>query len=239
VRDDAGRITHKTEIVSGTTVNLDYTYDAAGHLATVKQDGTLTATYHYDTNGNRLEKVSPAGTDAGTFDSQDRCLTYGGTAYTYSANGELDTAANSAGTSSFRYDELGNLLGATLANGTAVDYAIDGTDRRVGRTVNGQRVQRLLYSGMHPVAELDAQGNVISRFVYATRQNIPDLIIKGDVTYRVVADHLGSPRLIVNVADGTIGQRMDFDEFGNVTRDTAPGFRRSSSRAASEIGTRA
>jgi len=224
VRDDGGRITRKTEIVTGKTVSFDYAYDVAGHLATVKQDGTLTATYQYDPNGNRLEKVSAGGTETGTFDSQDRCLTYAGTAYTYSANGELDTAVNSSGTSSFRYDELGNLLGATLANGTDVDYSIDGTNRRVGRTVNGQRLQRLLYSGMHPVAELDPDGNVTSRFVYGTRGNIPDLIIKGDTTYRVVADHLGSPRLIVNVADGTIAQRMDFDEFGNVLADSNPGF---------------
>jgi len=48
--------------------------------------------------------------------------------------------------SSFRHDELGNLLGAMLAKGTVVDYSIDGTDRRVGRTVNRQRLQRLLYS---------------------------------------------------------------------------------------------
>jgi len=42
--------------------------------------------------------------------------------------------------------------------------------------------------------------------------------------YRLVTDHLGSPRLVVNTADGSVAQRIDYDEFGRVTMDTAPGF---------------
>jgi RHS repeat-associated protein len=44
------------------------------------------------------------------------------------------------------------------------------------------------------------------------------------VTYRIISDHLGSPRLVINAADGTVAQRMDYDEFGNVALDTNPGF---------------
>jgi RHS repeat-associated protein len=44
------------------------------------------------------------------------------------------------------------------------------------------------------------------------------------VTYRIVSDHLGSPRLVVNTADGSIAQRIDYDEFGNIVQDTNPGF---------------
>jgi RHS repeat-associated protein len=44
------------------------------------------------------------------------------------------------------------------------------------------------------------------------------------VTYRIVSDHLGSPRLVVNTTDGSVAQRIDYDEFGNITQDTAPGF---------------
>ncbi len=43
-------------------------------------------------------------------------------------------------------------------------------------------------------------------------------------SYRLISDHLGSPRLVVNVGDGSIAQRMDYDEFGNVLTDTTPGF---------------
>ena len=53
---------------------------------------------------------------------------------------------------------------------------------------------------------------------------MPDYMVRGGMTYRIVSDHLGSPRLIVDVATRSVVQRMDYDEFGNVTLDTNPGF---------------
>jgi RHS repeat-associated protein len=41
---------------------------------------------------------------------------------------------------------------------------------------------------------------------------------------RLLSDHLGSPRLVVNAFTGVVAQRMDYDEFGNVTYNSAPGF---------------
>jgi RHS repeat-associated protein len=59
-----------------------------------------------------------------------------------------------------------------------------------------------------------------------------DGFVSGDVTqedgtshtYRIVADHLGSPRLVVRTDTGAVVQRMDFDEFGRVLADSNPGF---------------
>jgi len=45
-----------------------------------------------------------------------------------------------------------------------------------------------------------------------------------DAIYQIITDHLSSPRLVVNVNDGTVVQRMDYDEFGNVVYDSNPGF---------------
>jgi len=47
---------------------------------------------------------------------------------------------------------------------------------------------------------------------------------KGGVVYRILSDPLGSPRLVVNAASGAVVQRIDYDEFGQVTQDTNPGF---------------
>jgi RHS repeat-associated protein len=49
-------------------------------------------------------------------------------------------------------------------------------------------------------------------------------MIKGGATYRIVSDHLGSPRLVFDVETGAIAQRIDYDEFGRVIADTNPGF---------------
>jgi RHS repeat-associated protein len=64
----------------------------------------------------------------------------------------------------------------------------------------------------------------VSRFVYATGVNVPDYMIKGGVTYRIIKDHLGSPRLVIDVATNTVAQEMDYDAFGKVTLDTNPWF---------------
>ena len=44
------------------------------------------------------------------------------------------------------------------------------------------------------------------------------------MTYRIISDHLGSVRIVVNAADGSLAQRLDYDEFVNITQDTNPGF---------------
>jgi RHS repeat-associated protein len=75
-----------------------------------------------------------------------------------------------------------------------------------------------------PIAELDGSQQVISRFIYGTRANVPDYVVKGGITYRIISDHLGSVRLVLNSSDGTVVQRIDYDEFGKMTWNTSPGF---------------
>ncbi len=74
------------------------------------------------------------------------------------------------------------------------------------------------------IAELDGNNNIVSRFVYATDANVPDFMIKGGVTYRLIKDHLGSPRLVVDVATNTVIQQMSYDVWGKVIQDSNPGF---------------
>ncbi len=224
-RDKLGRITQKVETISGTTTTFDYTYDLAGRLKEVETNGTVTATYNYDTNGNRLSVVTPSGTTNGTYDVQDRLTAYGTATYTYTANGELLTKTTGGQTTNYTYDVLGNLKTVSLPGGTTIEYVVDGQNRRIGKKVGGTLTQGFLYQNqLNPVAELDGSGAIVSRFIYGTKANVPDYMIKGGVTYRIVSDHLGSPRLIINTSTGTVAQRMDFDEFGNITQDTAPGF---------------
>ena len=128
-------------------------------------------------------------------------------------------------TTKYTYDVLGNLTKVVLGNGTVIEYLIDAQNRRVGKKVNGTIITRWIYSGqLAPVAELDGSGNIVARFVYATHVNVPDYIVKSVVTYRVITDHLGSVRLVVNTTTGAVVQRVDYDEWGNVLSDTNPGF---------------
>ena len=86
-------------------------------------------------------------------------------------------------------------------------------------------MQGFLYADqLRIVAELNGSNQVVSRFVYGSMPNVPDYMVRSGVTYRLVTDHLGSPRLVVNMANGSVAQRLDYDEFGNVLTDTNPGF---------------
>lgn len=223
--DSLGRITQKIETISGTSDTYDYTYDPAGRLKTVVKNNTTVSAYAYDGNGNRLSYTGADGTMTGTYDDQDRLISYGSATYAFTANGELQSKTVGSQVTLLGYDVFGNLKSVTLPNGTLIEYAVDGRDRRIGKKTNGTWVQKFLYmSQLKPVAELDASDTVVSRFVYGSRRNVPDYLVKGGVTYRIISDHVGSPRLVINTADGTVAQRMEYDEFGNVIADTNPGL---------------
>jgi len=104
------------------------------------------------------------------------------------------------------------------ANGDVIQYVIDGQNRRIAKKVNGRIIDKWLYAGqLTPVAELDSADNIIARFSGG-------YVNKRDTIYQIITDHLGSPRLVVNVATGVVVQRIDHDEFRNVTYDSNPGL---------------
>lgn len=216
-RDNAGRIT--------AIGDRAFEYDAAGRLTRIRSGGTTVAEYAYDENGNRTEHKWLGGSNTASYDAQDRVITYGGFSYEHTPNGDLAARTVAGAKTTFDYDELGSLRKVVLAGGTVIEYLVDAQNRRVGKRVAGTTVQGWLYADqLRVVAELDGSSNVRSRFVYGSRTNVPDYMVRDGVTYRILSDHLGSPRLVVNVEDGTVVQRMDFDEFGRVLTDTNPGF---------------
>ena len=224
-RDQLGRITQKVETLEGIATTFNYRYDVAGRLIEVKQDAVVVEAYTYDDNGNRLSAYTTHSSVKGQYDNQDRLTQYGDNTYDYTENGELRRKNSNGEMTQYRYDVLGNLQTIQLPDGKQIEYVIDGRNRRIGKKLNGQLVQAFLYQGsLNPVAELDANGNVVSRFIYGSKANIPDYMLKDGKTYRILSDHLGSPRLVVDISEGTVAQRMDYDAFGNVVFDSNPGF---------------
>jgi RHS repeat-associated protein len=222
-RDNTGRITSLKDTIGGATTSYTYTFDHAGRMISVKKGSTTIASYTYDNNSNRLTATTPSGTLNGTYDAQDRLLTYGNGSFTYSANGELATKSVGANLTTYQYDVLGNLTAVTLPNGTQISYILDAENHRVGKKVNSVVVGGFLYDGRDLVAQLDANNQMVSQFVYGSG-NTPDYMTTGGTTYRIFSDHLGSPRIVVNSSTGQIVERVDYDEFGNVISDSNPGF---------------
>ena len=226
VRDAAGRVAQKTETIGGTTTTYAYGFDAAGRLVTTAVNGANSATYTYDGNGNRTTVSRPPSSSlAAAYDAQDRLLTFGNISYTYTGNGDLLSRSAGNQVATYHYDELGNLITAALPGGTSIEYLVDGMNRRIGKKVNGVIVQGFVYrDSLRAIAELDGAGALVNRFVYADKSNVPAYLVRSGVTYRIVTDHLNSPRLVINVATGAIAQRIDYDDFGVVTNDSNPGF---------------
>jgi RHS repeat-associated protein len=220
VRDFLGRIEQKTETVQGTTTVWNYSYDQARRLWQVMRSGALVATCLYDANGNRTSVTTPAGTQTATYDDQDRLLTFGNWTYTYTANGELQskTDISTGQVTTYAYDAQGNLRHVGLPDGRAIDYVIDSENRRVAKKINGAVVRKWIYGDqLNPVAEFDGSGALLARY-------FGDVTIKGSSFYLVVADHLGTPRLLVNSTSGVVAQLLDFDVWGQVTADSNAGF---------------
>ena len=123
------------------------------------------------------------------------------------------------------YDFFGQLKSVTLPDDRVVSYDRDALSRVTAKRIDGVKVKGWIYKdALKPIAETDAAGNVVSFFVYGTSGLSPDYMVKDGVTYRFIRDVQGSVRLVVDSATGAIAQRLDYDSFGNVLLDTAPGF---------------
>ena len=93
---------------------------------------------------------------------------------------------------------------------------------------------------LEPVGEVQYvdDGTTVTRrisYVYNSQRHAPDYMVVTGAdagTYRIVTDHLGSVRLVVNASCAAttnvfatcVKQRLDYDEFGRVLTDTNPGF---------------
>jgi RHS repeat-associated protein len=224
-RDKLGRITQKTETNGDGTHIYQYVYNSSGYLESVSKDGIPSGTYTFDLNGNRLSYTGVNGSKTGTYDAQDRMLTYGNAVYTYSPNGEYQTKINGDDTTRYQYDNFGNLKMIILPDGEVVEYLIDGQNRRIGKKVNGTLFRTWMYeSKLRPAAEYDGAGNLIARYIYGSKINVPEYMVKNGVTYRIITDYLGSVRYVIDVSTGTIALTVDYDEYGVVEYNSDPGF---------------
>jgi hypothetical protein len=106
-----------------------------------------------------------------------------------------------------------------------VTYTIDGLNRRIGKAITpsmGSSVaDGLLYDARGRVlGELDASGIVLSTFVYGLKPNVPDYMVNGGTTYRIISDWRGDVRLVLSTTDtgaAAVVQQLDYDAWGNAT----------------------
>ena len=232
--DKLGRLTSRVEVVESLTNAWVYHYDTAGRLTDASMNGAWghhTNRYQYDSNDNCTGAVVAGATVSAEYDARDRIvrrISASGALtndFFFNSSGDLTNMVSNGSNTVYRYDVSGNLRQVILPNGQTNDYVVDGRCRKVARKTNNAMIQGWVYGGgASPVAEVDAATNVVNLFVYGTRLNVPDYIVRSGAVYRVVCDHLNSVRRVVDAESGTIAQRLDYDEWGRVLTNSAPGF---------------
>ena len=100
--DDLGQLTTVTDINDAVLVSYDY--DAVGRLARENNGNGTYTTYDYDLAGQLLSLVN--------FDADDNVNSQFD--YTYDAVGRRTSLTSLAGTTTYRYDSIGQLVGVTL-----------------------------------------------------------------------------------------------------------------------------
>jgi RHS repeat-associated protein len=195
-------------------------------LLTVTQDGALVEEYEYDAAGVRIYEMNQRRGIVGrnfSYDDEDRLLTAGTASYQYDADGFLTSKTDGAETTTYDYSSRGELLSATLPDGTLVEYLHDPLGRRIAKKVDGVTVEKYLWQGLtRLLAVYDGADSLVMRFSYADGR-MPVSMTTGGSTYYLTYDQVGSLRLVADAA-GTVVKNIEYDSFGNILSDSNPGF---------------
>ncbi|MBJ7330843.1 MAG: hypothetical protein JHC95_13160 [Solirubrobacteraceae bacterium] len=219
--DKGSRIATVAETPKGGAAKTrSFEYDGRAQLRRVKVGGAVVEEYAYDRDGNRVSaRVGAAAAQAATYDAGGQLKTRGGVAYTFDADGFM----TGRGTDTFAWSRDGQLLKATVG-GSEATYAYDAFGRRTARTADG-KTQTYLYGDpaqpFRVTAYKDADGT-LTRVSYDENDQMFALR-RGDTTYSVAADQVGSPRVITD-EDGTVVKRISYDAWGQATVETGAGF---------------
>lgn len=218
---NVGLITQRTETTAAGSHTFVYTYDRRGRVTVVTEDGTTTEQYVFDANNNRSSRqLGAAPIELATYDTQDRLVTRGTTAYQFNGDGYL-TARNN---DTFQVSAVGELLQVNVSAGS-FGYGYDGMGRRVSRTDSSGTTQ-YLYSALAGSFQLSASRSptsTLTQYFYDDAGSIIACQCGGVMKY-VAADQVGSPRVFTDNT-GAVQRSVDYDSFGNITADTAPTYK--------------
>ncbi|GBC59969.1 hypothetical protein DENIS_0911 [Desulfonema ishimotonii] len=230
LRDTNGRITEKTETLSGSEdTGYVYAYDDMGRLRTVTKDGELVEEYRYDEKGrrnyewNKLRNIYRTANDDFAYDNED-CLTGIGSAdYEYDADGFLLRKTDGADVTLYDYSLRGELLSVSLPDGRFIGYIHDPLGRRIAKKIDGTITEKYLWAGLTTLlAVYDGSDNLLMRFEYADGR-MPVAMTKGGQRYYLAYDQVGSLRAVTD-ASGNLVKRIEYDTFGNILTDSDPLF---------------
>jgi RHS repeat-associated protein len=158
------------------TRSVSYTYNSVGQVLTIdgpRTDVSDITTYEYDTSGN-LTKITNAmghATFITSHDAHGKPLSVTDpngtvTTLTYHPRGWLTSITTDGATTSYDYDNAGQLISVTMANGIVLNYEYDAAHRLVAiADANGNRIEYTLDNyGNRTRTEIKDTGGVIQSY---------------------------------------------------------------------------
>jgi RHS repeat-associated protein len=208
--DGAGNMTSQT-LGAGTSAaaTTHYTYDEAGNLIKLVDPTGNTTVWTYDANGQKRSMTDAAGNTATwQYDGAGRLTTYTDRdgrkqTYQYDANGNLtqeqwfNNSGSLVDTLSFTYDQDGNLLTASNANGAYT----------------------FTYTGAGLVASMQEPGGLSLTYGYDLAGNRTSVVdsLGGNFTLTYDGSQLSGKNLTDSAGD-TLGVYLTYDQAGNLTK---------------------
>ena len=210
----------------GLLVDLGYTYDGAGRLT--KETRSLpshTTTWTLDAVGNRTAQTKDGQASSYAYDTTDRLTAItgsGATTYAWDTNGQLQSKTQGTAKTTFTFNAQHLLSGATLPDGSAVQYSY-GPDGNIGQRTkaSGSTTQTTNYlvdpnlAFAQVVAEYDPNGRATAIYVYGD-----ELLLRikpGQASSNTYYHHDGLGSVLVLTDDsGTVIQTYGYDAWGNL-----------------------
>nr|WP_246372857.1 RHS repeat-associated core domain-containing protein [Lysobacter spongiae] len=202
----------------------NFVYDTLGRLTDFR-DGVSNAvieSYAYDSTGNRTQFTNSAGSTVYTYPaSSHRLSSVGPTARTYDAVGNTTQIGGAA--RQFVYDATGRMSQVKSGNAVTMNYRYNGRGEQVHRFLGAVDTYTLYDEAGHWLGDYDDTGAVLQQVIWMGDLPV-GLVAHGDQLHYIQPDHLGTPRVVVDVMRNVPVWRWDMkgEAFGDTMPDQDP-----------------
>ncbi|MBK8703138.1 MAG: RHS repeat protein [Saprospiraceae bacterium] len=216
--DNNGNRLSMTDQSGGTA---SYTYDGDNRLVNVTYTGIIAPNQQFelDATGNRTLLNNGGVETAYAYDDADRLETAGTTSYDFDNNGNMVQKTTGNGqTTTYQYDGENRLLRVALPNGESVDFQYDPFGNRIAQQ-NTSGTTRYLLDGDNVLMELDDANTTLARYTAGLSLDSWISMERNGQSYFYHTDGLGSITALTNGAQ-TIASTYRYDAYGNMLSQT-------------------
>lgn len=218
--DEVGNLTKLGTAAGVVSPAVEFGYDTLGRLTRTEDGPTSVAidAYTYDATGNRLSHTTSAGTSAYTYPTTNHHLTdVGGTARSYDAVGNTTTIGSGR---EFVYSDANRMSQVKNGGTAAMNYAYNGRGEQVRRYLGTSNTYTVYDEAGHWLGDYDSSGAPLQQALWM--DDLPvGLIANGGQLHYIEPDHLGSPRVVIEVARNVAVWKWDLkgEAFGSTAPD--------------------